>query len=160
MNNGELRVGNGNENSINALGNMQQPFYFNSTNNAWRKLTYATYPLDIRWGVGGDGSSNWNTNGQLAKNPTVSNVSYDYTNLTITNPGTGDGYGTVIFSGNITINSQLFLVENTYSLDQGAGYIRIKVKITNVSGNGASNIRLWFGTRDDWVGTTDRTNER
>ncbi|MBX9807793.1 MAG: HYR domain-containing protein, partial [Flavobacteriaceae bacterium] len=161
LNNGQRRIGNGAENSINSSGNMQQPFYYNNTLSAWRQLTYSTYPLDIRWGVGGDGTNNWNINGSMQDNPIVSNPVYDYTGFTTTNAVTGDGYGVIKFSGNITINSQLFLLENTYTLLQPDGFFRIKIKITNLSGITASNVRLWVGTRDDWVGGSDGpTKER
>ncbi len=162
LNNGIRRIGNGAENSINTSGNMQQPFYYNSTLAVWRPLTFSTYPLDIRWGVGGDGTNNWNINaGAIVENPIVSNPVYDYTGFTITNAVTGDGYGSIKFTGNITINAQLFLIENTYTLQQTGGYIRIKIKITNVSGSTASNVRLWVGTRDDFVGDNDGpTKER
>ncbi len=158
LNNGNRRIGNGNENSINASGNMQQPFYKNGSN--WVKLTYNTYPLDIRWGVGGSGS-NWNTSGTMVDNPSVSNAVYDYSGFTITNASTGDGYGVIKFSGNITIASQLFFVENTYTLGISDGFFKVKTKITNRSASTATNVRLWVGTRDDWIGSTDSpTKER
>ena len=40
INNGLLRFGNGTENSIDASGNLKQPWYYNSDNTEWRKLTY------------------------------------------------------------------------------------------------------------------------
>ncbi|MFX0558456.1 thrombospondin type 3 repeat-containing protein [Maribacter sp. CXY002] len=154
LNNDRLRIGNGTQNSINSAGNMEQPFYYNGS--TYRKLTYSTYPLDIQWGVGGDGTANWNINGSLAANPALSGQTFDYSNFTITNPTTGDGYGQIRTSGTITINAQAFLVENIYELLQPEGYIGIKVKITNISGSPASNVRLWVGTRDDYVGGTDQ----
>ena len=161
LNNGRLRIGNGGENSINNSGNMQQPFYYNGTLAVWRKLTYSSYPLDIRWGAGGDGTNNWNTNGYMESNPVVFNIVYDNSGFTVTDIATGDGYGTIRFTGNIDIGGQLFLLENSYTLLQPEGYIETKVKITNQSGTDATNVRLWVGTRDDWVGNTDGpTKER
>src|SRR5690554_830418 len=159
LNNDRLRLGNGNEHSINSAGNMQQPFYYNGS--VYRKLTYNSYPLDIRWGIGGDGTNSWNTNGAITENPSFSNQTYDYSDFTITNSTTGDGYGQIRTAGEITVNGQLFRVENTYELLQPEGYIAIRVKITNISAAPASNVRLWVGTRDDYVGGTDRpTKER
>ncbi len=155
LNNDRLRVGNGSENSINSVGNMQQPFYFNGDSNSWRKLTYSTYPLDIRWGVGGDGTDSWNINGSMVNNPTFTGQTYDYSGFTVTDAVNGDGYGIIKTTGQITINGQQFLVENTFDLPQAEGYIEVKVKLTNQSASPASNVRLWVGTRDDWVGTTD-----
>ncbi|MGB5554455.1 MAG: gliding motility-associated C-terminal domain-containing protein, partial [Flavobacteriaceae bacterium] len=64
-------------------------------------------------------------------------------------------------TGEVTVNNQLFRVENTFELLQPEGYIAIKVKITNISAASASNVRLWVGTRDDWVGSSDGpTKER
>ncbi|WP_240531754.1 IPT/TIG domain-containing protein, partial [Maribacter sp. 4G9] len=154
LNNSRLRVGNGSQNSINSAGNMEQPFYYNGS--VYRKLTYSTYPLDIQWGVGGDGTNNWNINGTLIQNPALGGQTYDYSNFTVTNPTTGDGYGQIKTSGTISINGQTFMVENIYELLQPEGYIGIKVKITNTSGSPASNVRLWVGTRDDYVGGTDQ----
>ena len=159
LNNDRLRIGNGSQNSINNLGNMEQPFYYNGSTH--RKLTFNNYPLDIQWGVGGDGAQNWNTNGTLAENPALSNQVFDYTNFTITNATTGDGYGQIKTTGEIDINGQSFLVENLYELLQPEGYIGIKVKITNISASPAANVRLWVGTRDDYVGGSDGpTKER
>lgn len=47
LNNDLIRAGNGTEQSINAYGTLQQPFYYNSTSALWRKLTYSIYPLDF-----------------------------------------------------------------------------------------------------------------
>ncbi|WP_149302896.1 thrombospondin type 3 repeat-containing protein [Pareuzebyella sediminis] len=153
LNNDRLRIGNGSQNSINSAGNMEQPFYYNGT--TYRKLTYSAYPLDIQWGIGGDGTNNWNINGSLVQNPALGSQTFDYSNFTVTNPTTGDGYGQIRTSGTILINGQAFVVESTYELLQPEGYIGIKVKITNISGSPASNVRLWVGTRDDFVGGSD-----
>jgi len=161
FNNSRLRFGTGAENSVNTFGNLQQPFYHSTVYNGWRKLTFSNYALDIRWGVGGDGTNNWNINGDMATNPTVTNPSYDYSGFVITDAGTGSGYGTVVFTGNITLNSQLFLIENTYNLPEDEGFVDINVKVTNISGSPANNVRLWIGTRDDYLGQSDQpTKER
>ena len=53
INNGRMRFGNGIQFSINAAGNVEQPFYYSTDFSAWRKLTYSesalvNYPLDSR----------------------------------------------------------------------------------------------------------------
>lgn len=160
INNERLRFGNGTQTSINNVGNLEQPFYKNSS-GTWRKLTYSTYPLDIRWGVSGSGSSNWNVDGTMANNPTLSNLTFDYSGFTVTNVTTGQGYGVAKVQGDFTIDSKLMQVDYTYTLLQPEGYIKINVKLTNKSGGNVSNIRMWIGTRDDYVGATDRpTKER
>jgi hypothetical protein len=35
LNNGLIRSGNGNQNSINNYGNLNQPFYYNGNNSEW-----------------------------------------------------------------------------------------------------------------------------
>lgn len=160
FNNDRLRFGDGIQHSLNSSGVLLQPFYKNSSNE-WRKLTYSNYPLDIRWGVSGDGSSNWNINGVMQNNPVLSNAVSDYSGFTVTNVGTGEGYGVIKVTGEFTIDGKLVEVEYTYTLLQNEGYIKMQVKLTNKSGGNVSNIRMWIGTRDDWVGQTDGpTKER
>lgn len=153
FNNGRMRIGNGSQHSINGYGNLLQPFYWDGS--AFYKLTYSSYPLDIQWAIGGDGTNDWNTNGTSAYNPTWSNQTFDYSGFTITNAGTGEGYGTIITTGNITIDGKLFLVKNTYTLPQSDGFMAINVKLTNLSGATVDNIRLWVGTRDDYIAPHD-----
>ena len=155
LNNGNRRVGTGGENSINTSGNMQQPFYYNG---GWKQLTFSTLPLDIRWGVGGDGTNNWNISGtRSADNPTLNGVTYDYTGFTPSTVARGEagGTGTIKVSGTISLESKTFLIENWYTLGMSDGFIKVKTKITNQSASTATNVRLWVGTRDDYVGGTD-----
>lgn len=155
LNNGNRRVGNGTESSINTSGNMQQPFYYNG---GWKKLTYNTLPLDIKWGVGGDGTNNWNITGtRSADNPTLNGVTYDYTGFTASTVARNEtgGTGTIKVSGTISLESKTFLIENWYTLGMSDGFIKVKTKITNQSATTATNVRLWVGTRDDYVGGTD-----
>ena len=82
INNGNMRFGNGTELSINAAGNVKQPFYYSTDFGNWRKLTYSesaliNYPLDSKIGVGGDGTNNWNLNGVRINNPTMVNQVFD-----------------------------------------------------------------------------------
>lgn len=160
FNNERLRFGNGSEHSLNSSGILLQPFYKNS-GGTWRKLTYSTYPMDIRWGVSGDGSSNWNINGTMVNNPVLLNAVSDYSGFTVTNAGTGQGYGVIKVTGEFTLDGKLLEAEYTYTLLQNEGYIKMQIKLTNKSGGNVSNVRMWIGTRDDWVGSTDTpTKER
>ncbi|TPD69839.1 lectin-like domain-containing protein [Flavobacterium microcysteis] len=153
INNNKLRVGNGSENSINNSGNMQQPFYYNAIAAQWRKLTYSNYALDNAYAVGGDGTNEWNTNGVTVQNPALTNQTIDYSGFTFTTAP--NGYGKVVSKGNINVGGSLLEVENTFTLLQSAGYIEVKVKVKNVSAAPISNVRIWVGTRDDFVGLTD-----
>lgn len=152
--NDRLRFGNGSENSVNTTGNLQQPFYYNQTYAAWRKLTYSTYPLNQSFALGGDGTNEWNTNGTRVDDPTMTGQVIDTSGFTPTSGGT-KGYGTIISTGTITIASQTLEITNTYELLLNKSYITVTTRIRNTSGSPAGNIRMWVGTRDDWVGTTD-----
>jgi hypothetical protein len=154
LNNGLIRSGNGNQNSINNFGNLNQPFYYNGNNSAWYKLTYSNYALDYALAVGGDGNSEWNLSGTTAINPTMTNQTIDASGFTTT--GAFTGYGTLISRGSISVGGQNFMIEQTYALPQNSAYLQIKVKVTNVSGTAATNVRVWVGTRDDWVGNSDQ----
>ncbi|OUL60528.1 hypothetical protein B8T70_19855, partial [Flavobacterium sp. AJR] len=153
LDNDILRFGTGAENSVNPAGNLQQPFYFNSTSSLWAKLTYQDYPFDNAYYIDGDGSGEWNTNGFSSINGTLTSQTIDYSKfITTTSP---KGYGTIVSKGNITINGSLLEVENTYTLEQNSSFIIINVKIKNIGTAPVSNVRYWSGTKDDFIGTND-----
>jgi hypothetical protein len=158
LNNDRLRFGNGTENSVNATGNLQQPFYYNSIYVLWRKLTYSGYPLDNAYGINGDKTNEWNTNGNIVENPVISNQVIDSSGFIRT--GSYAGYGTIISTGDITINGTQLEIENKYTLPAGKAYIKVEVKVTNLSGGTVENVRVWIGTRDDYVGGTDVPNKQ
>jgi gliding motility-associated-like protein len=153
INNDSIRFGNGTEQSISASGNLQQPFYYSSVQSTWRKLTYSIYPLDNAFAIGGDGTNSWNLNGTITENPSMSSQVIDRTGFVGT---TGNnGYGTIIATGDISVGGTALHVQNTYRLGQNDNYITITSKITNNSAGAVSNVRIWIGTRDDYVGGTD-----
>ena len=84
--NGRLRFGTGAEASVNVRGNLQQTFYYDSVlgGGGWYKLTYSSYPLNNAIGVGGDGSNNWNINGQIAQDPVLSKQVIDVSGFVVT----------------------------------------------------------------------------
>lgn len=153
LNNSKIRIGNGSEASINSTGNLRQPHYWNASAGSWRKLTYSTRSLDHSFGVGGDGSNEWNINGSVLHNPVLSSQVINTSNFTYTT--SPNGYGTLISTGTITINGQLMEVTNTYVLPQNSAYIKATVRLKNVSTSTMQNVRMWVGTGDDWVGLTD-----
>ncbi len=156
IDNDHIRFGNGSEASINATGNVQQPFYYNAT-YGWRKLTYSSYPLDYTFAVGGDKTNEWNINGSFANNPTMSSQTIDASQFTLTSGN--KGYGTIKVTGDITVGTTTLRVENTYELEQNKSYITVTTKVTNLSASTAENVRFWIGTRDDYVGGTDVPNK-
>lgn len=161
--NGNLRFGNGTEASINSDGQLLQPWYFDnvtSGRNGWYKLTFSNYPLDIAIGSGGDGSSSWNYNGQVLTtndssytntfSPTISNRSLDISAYR-------EGTGTIVSSVTVTFSGSGLpvKVENTYTLAPSVQFLKTDTVLTNLGGSALDNVRLWVGTRDDWVGVRD-----
>ena len=152
INNGLLRFGNANAKSINSSGNLLQPFYYDVDNTSWYKLTYSNYPLDNKISVGGDGTAEWNTNGDSEVNAVMSNQVIDQSNFTI-NGGTSSG--TIVVKGDISIGSYDFELTNSYTLLDSNKFIKIETVLKYTGVNSATNIRFWVGTKDDYIGTTD-----
>jgi hypothetical protein len=158
INNGRMRFGNGTQFSINAAGNVEQPFYYSSNFSGWRKLTYSesalvNYPLDSRIGVGGDGTNNWNTNGVRVNNPSMINQVFDTSSFSVMG---GISYGTIIVKGEITVGTARLELTNAYSISQNKNFVQVITTIRNIGLAPETNIRYWIGTRDDFVGGTDQ----
>lgn len=153
LDNGKLRVGTGAENSVNSQGNLQQPFYYDANLGGWYKLTYNIYPLDNAVGVGGDGTNEWNTNGAIVENGALTGQTIDITGYTATSASTG--HGTIVSTGTMTVDNRTLEMRNTYVLGIDKSFIKITTRLTNTSGSTVENVRVWVGTRDDWVGTSD-----
>lgn len=158
INNGKMRFGNGTQLSINAAGNIEQPFYFSTVLSNWRQLTYSesalvNYSLDSRIGVGGDGTNNWNTNGVHVNNPTMVNQVFDTSSFSVVGEVS---FGTIMVKGEITVGTALLELTNAYSLGQDKNFVQVMTTIRNIGTAQASNIRYWVGTRDDYVGGTDQ----
>ncbi len=154
INNDKIRVGNGSENSINFRGNMQQPFY--NANDTWFKLTYSNIPLNASFAVGGDGSNEWNINGIRLHDPTMGNQVINTSGFNYNSGDSGPGTGTVVSTGTLSFSGQDIEVTKTYELLPDNSFIKVKVRLRNTSATDANNVRVWIGTRDDWVGMTDR----
>jgi len=111
-----MRFGDGVELSVNAAGNVKQPFYYSTDFSAWRKLTYSesspvvNYPLDSKIGVGGDGTNNWNLNGVRINNPTMASQVFDDNAFAIVG---GIGSGELKVRGNVTVGTALLELTNT-----------------------------------------------
>lgn len=158
INNGSMRFGNGVQLSINAAGNVEQPFYFSTDFGSWRKLTYSesaliNYPLDSKIGVGGNGTNNWNLNGVRINNPAMAGQVFDDSAFAIVG---GLGSGVLRVRGQITVGTALFELTNTYTIGENNNYVQVTTSIKNIGATTATNIRYWVGTRDDYVGGTDQ----
>jgi len=154
-----MRFGDGVELSVNAAGNVKQPFYYSTDFSAWRKLTYSesspvvNYPLDSKIGVGGDGTNNWNLNGVRINNPTMASQVFDDNAFAIVG---GIGSGELKVRGNVTVGTALLELTNTYTIGANKNYVQVMTTIKNIGATTATNIRYWVGTRDDYVGGTDQ----
>jgi uncharacterized repeat protein (TIGR02543 family) len=157
FNNGLIRFDQSSPTAINTnTGFLNQPFYHSADGN-WYKLTFSSYPLDFALAEGGDGSSSYNINGSYVD----TNIGLAFSNLVIDSSGliiNGDlSYGILKTSGTITINDKSILVENTFDLKEGKSFVKITTKIINQSSTESlTNLRYWVGTRDDYVGNSDR----
>lgn len=161
FNNDKLRFGNGTQAALNSNGLLEQPWYFDNTSvvsgvtrNAWFKLTFSNYALNMEVGAGGDGTSSWNRNGSLLDSQTtlsgaISNRRFDISRY---QEGIGviESSVTLGFAGGESVK-----VDNTYTLAAGASFVKIDTSLTNVGGGAANNMRLWVGTQDDYVATRD-----
>lgn len=153
LDNGKIRFGTGTEASVNANGNLQQPFYYDSTPSQWFQLTYGNYPLDNAIGIGGTGTSEWNNTGTIALNAALTNQVLDVSGFTATSGS--KGYGTIVSTGTVTIGGKALEMRNTYQVQSDKSFVKIITRITNTSGSAVDNVRVWVGTKDDYVGNSD-----
>lgn len=173
LNNGLLRFGDGTTDSVDEYGSLLQPFYYNSTDKRWYKLTYSDSPmfLSVAWGV--PSASDISTYGvsNYSGGTIISNQygkydfdgkyfdgnASDYVSTTTVNESAySQGKGTLVASNTISDGGVTLTLQSTYTLRAGASYVEAISKVTNVSGTSVDNVRLWSGTRDDWIGMTDR----
>jgi len=159
--NGNIRFGDGSQAALNSEGLLEQPWYFDNTSvvsgttrNAWYRLTFANYALNMEVGAGGDGSTSWNRNGDLLDSQ--NNLGAAVTNRRFDISGYREGTGSIVSSLTLGFaGGESVKVDNTYTLASGASYVKIDTNLTNVGSSAANNLRLWVGTQDDYVATRD-----
>ncbi|MDC1061123.1 hypothetical protein OAP99_02955 [Flavobacteriaceae bacterium] len=152
INNGYLRFGDGSENSINSAGNLQQPWFYD---DGWKKLTFSSRDLEHRIGAGGDGSDEWNLNGNNLNNPVMKSGTQVFDTSSFTVSGTL-GYGTILVKGEVEIGAYTFELTNAYTLGENDKFIQVQTTIKNIGSTAVTNLRYWIGTGDDHVGGDDR----
>ncbi|MCV2355588.1 filamentous hemagglutinin N-terminal domain-containing protein [Paucibacter sp. B2R-40] len=157
LDNGLLRFGNGSQDSIDTSGQLRQPFYFDNVTagrNGWYQMTYSSNPLDLAVAVGGDGSNSWNYNGTVKTTQDSFNAALS--NKSINIAGYREGLGTIVSMATLNMGAgQLIRVQNSFELLTGNQYAKTETQLTNLGANTLSNLRLWIGTRDDYVGLGD-----
>jgi hypothetical protein len=155
--NPSLRFGTGAENSVNAHGLFQQPWYYSSTGAAWYKLTFANYPLDTAIGMG-TGSAQWTgatVTDLYSQTPTVPTT--DYSNFVVDSADMTKtvGHGKIVSRRAFTIQGATLTIQNTFSLGYNDSFVKIVTQLTNNATADLTNVIIWTGTRDDFVGNTD-----
>ncbi len=158
---GALRFGTGNQASINTAGNLLQPWY-KSSNGTWYKLTYSSYPLNLSLAEGGDGSgvNPWNLNGTIVDVTSSVTQRINISGYRVGNANTADAnkaWGRLISETEVLVGSKSVLITNDYNIDKNSSYMRTLTTLSNPSSasSNLTNLRLWVGTQDDWVGTSD-----
>ena len=155
--NPSLRFGTGVETSVNAWGLFVQPWYYSHTANTWYKLTYYNYPLDTAIGTGTTGP-NWS--GATVTDIyslTASNSVTDYSNFVVDSSDTtkSTGHGKIVATRVFTVLGQTLTMTNIFSLGYNDSFVKIVTRVINNSTGPISNMIVWTGTRDDFVGLTD-----
>ncbi|TFZ00135.1 two-partner secretion domain-containing protein [Ramlibacter humi] len=156
--NGNLAIGNGLTDSVNAMGNLRQPFYRDPVLNQWFKLTYWNYDMDLGVGLGGAGTAGWNNGGSIiASNGGTDSLQSSISNLAVSTVGLSRGVGTILVGYDLTDASSGSTVHmsHEYSLGTGDQFIKAVTRTVNTSASAIDNVRLWVGTRDDYVAITD-----
>jgi hypothetical protein len=156
--NSALRFGTGAENSVNAYGLFQQPWYYSPNASTWYKLTYSGYPLDTAIGVG-TGGSHWSGATSIFDlySLTPTNTVTDYSGFiaTAVDAIKTTGYGKVVSNRTYVLSGNTVILQNTFSLGHNDSFVKVKSRLINISPSTFSNVILWVGTRDDYVGVTD-----
>ena len=129
--------------SLEADGRLKQPFYWNG--QEWRKLTYSTRSLDFVMKAGGSADSH--TSGSALDLSGTATV--DDSGLT------AEGHGTLIVSQSVSFEGATVHVTREYSITDAESRTATMTVKVRVEGASVSNVRVWMGTGDDYVGGTD-----
>ena len=170
IDNGNLRFGTGNEDSVGPTGLLRQPFYYSGQSS--RQLTFSNYPLDLAFGFGNTNGNQWNGNdvyslseasdyGLTSRGTVTTATQVDYSGFTATTQQSPlKGYGTIKSTTEFTVGGKAVRFEHTYRLGQNDDFVRIETKVTNISGGLLPAASIWVGTRDDYVGGSDVPNKK
>jgi filamentous hemagglutinin family protein len=156
--NGAIAIGTGLSDSVNEVGNLRQPFYYDPGLARWAKLTYSSYDMDLAVGAGGTGTAGWNDSGTiLSTSGGTTPLSAALTGLTVDTAGLARGTGVINVAYTLVgpDNGEQLRMVHEYSLGAGNQFIRTVTRTTNTGSAAADNVRMWVGTRDDYVAITD-----
>ena len=170
LDNGKIRFGSGSEASFTADGMLKVPYYFDNTTagrNGWYQLTLGR-PFEFAVAAGGNGSNSWNINGQILTS-SVGGMDEDFPGMTtgsyaaalsrmsLNIAGYREGTGTIVTTGTLNFSSlnQTAKIAHTYSLKAGDSFVNMNSQLTNLSSTPLTNVRMWLGTGDDYIGMAD-----
>ncbi len=170
LNSGALRFGYNGSNTaaLESFGVLMQPFYAQNSGGtvSWRQLTFSNRSLEIALGVGGaeDPNNSWTGSGVgSVASLSTSNTTGTRVNIAgyqVGKAGTANAdraWGTLVAEATHTIGTSSITASNSYTLDNGSSYLRAVTTLKNPSTTASlSNLRLWTGTGDDYVGGNDR----
>ena len=174
LDNGKVRFGDGNQDSFTAEGLLKTPYYFDNTGagrDGWYQLTLGR-PFEFAVAAGGNGGTAWNGNGELlvatgigggmgGMPGTPGMVGGDYASAlssrSLNIAGYQEGQGSVTTTGTLTFSSlqQSARVTHTYTLKTGDSFVNMDSRLTNLSSTPLTNVRMWLGTGDDFIGSSD-----
>jgi hypothetical protein len=176
-----IRFGDYGEHSISSTGSLRQPFYRSSLQDTFssdQKLTHSTNALDFYMmvGRGGYGSSagedGYNLEGASIGIESNTDISVDVSDFVSTgyelryDQGTGTygnpvatGYGTIkvkqTISGMSAAPGASLDIIREYQIPEADSRMVIMTVRVRARGAMVENVRVWMGTGDDYVGTTD-----
>jgi len=175
--------------SVDQMGNLAQPCYY-ADSNTLRKLTYNSNGFDgiVAFGTSSGSSLSstaWNTQGTPYDLAEVSPSSITIDESGVITAG-GKTYGDIVVTSTFVGSSQQIVLPyrrrrnnpsavgpvypvpagvtlslvRTYSLPETAGTPFTYKIATTVTGGPLLNIRIWLGTKDDWVGMSDKPTKQ
>jgi hypothetical protein len=162
LKNKNIRFGNEQQPSFNAVtGLLEQPFYKNG--EQWYRLTYGSNGLEDAMRYGGTGSGwnkeGWNNLPQMIGTPKILNSEFEERPKDAAN-GYKVGHGTLSSVTKYSCSNNITL---TVTRMCTLGLMETSAEFTThfaVSGGNLQNFRYWFGTRDDFVGSSDSPNKK
>jgi hypothetical protein len=144
---------------------LTQPSYYDPGRKAWFKLTYQDWALESALGFGSGLSTNmppnmWTT-GVVHQISACNGLTFDYSDFTVltynATTSTTTGYGTISASCPVTLwandISYPMVVRSNITLGLYDQFASVVNSITNTGSRQLDNTYLWFGTRDDYLGT-------
>jgi len=145
--------------SIDSYGDLEQPFYLSAATGGFAKLTYNTYSLSTKVEITCSATvytlaSAGSTNGCTTNTDCTDSLTLATSNL----PVSGST------AGSITVTSPTrtgLTLKRTYTIaSDSAKEASIAFEVENTSGGACSDLKIYVGTSDDWIGTTDTPDKQ